>query len=462
MSLIQFLRILAARRGIILAALLSCFLVALIMSQILPKRYEATSRVMLDTVSPDPVTGISIGSNYRAFVKTQTELIEDEQTAGRVVDRLGWANEPELIKAYARATDGKGTDIRRWLARQIVEVTSAQIVEPSSIIEIKYTSATPDIAKRIATMIREVYIETTIDMRRESAGRNADWYLEQSEKAKLALTASETQRAKYAKDNNIALQGGAVLDVESAKLATLTNQSASASSVLQTAPGEAPTPPGGATLQLAAINQQLAQAAETLGPNHPTYQSLKRQKTVVEGELSREKAAIAAYRNSPSTSAAVAQIDAAYNAQKSRVIGQTETLAKLEQFNRDIDVKRDQYLRAAQRAAQLKLEASTSETTISPLGEATVPDKPSSPKVPLIIFGAIGFGLALGIGLALLIELFGRRVRCDEDLEYAAKAPVFAVIGQPDNYNSWHRRLARSVRERISDRRQRQLTEASA
>jgi polysaccharide biosynthesis transport protein len=117
MSLIQFLRILAARRGIILAALLSCFLVALIMSQILPKRYEATSRVMLDTVSPDPVTGISIGSNYRAFVKTQTELIEDEQTAGRVVDRLGWANEPELIKAYARATDGKGTDIRRLLSR---------------------------------------------------------------------------------------------------------------------------------------------------------------------------------------------------------------------------------------------------------------------------------------------------------------------------------------------------------
>jgi polysaccharide biosynthesis transport protein len=462
MSLIQFLRILAARRGIMLAALLSCFLVALIMSQILPKKYEATARVMLDTTSPDPVTGIAIGSGYRAFVKTQTELIEDEQTAGRVVDKLGWANEPELIKAYAKATGGEGTDIRRWLARQILEVTSAQIVEPSSIIEIKYSSATPDIAKRIATMIREVYIEKTIDMRRETAGRNADWYREQSDKAKLVLTASETERAKYAKENNIALQGGAVLDVESAKLATLTNQSASASTALQSGPGADVTPPGGATLQLAAINQQIAQAAETLGPNHPTYQSLQRQKTVVEGELSREKAALAAYRNGPSTSAAVAQIDAAYNAQKNRVIGQSETLAKLDQFNRDIDVKRDQYLRAAQRAAQLKLEASTSETTITPLGEATVPDKPSSPKVPLIIFGALGFGLALGVGLALLIELFGRRVRCDEDLEYAAKAPVFAVIGQPDNYNSWYRRLARSVRERISDRRQRQLAEASA
>ena len=187
-----------------------------------------------------------------------------------------------------------------------------------------------------------------------------------------------------------------------------------------------------------------------------------RQKTVIEGELAREKAALAAYNKRPSTSAAVAQIDAAYNAQKARVIAQRDSLDKIAQINSDIDVKRDQYLRSAQRAAQLTLESSTAETTITPLGEATVPDAPSSPKVPLIIFGAIGFGLALGIGLALLIELFGRRVRCDEDLEYAAKAPVFAVIGQPDDYNSWYRRFARTIRERLVDRRQRQLAEVSA
>jgi polysaccharide biosynthesis transport protein len=267
MSLIQFLRILAARRGIVLAALLSCFLVALIMSQILPKKYEATARVMLDTTTPDPVTGIAIGSGYRAFVKTQTELIEDEQNAGRVVDKLGWANEPQLIAAYARATDGKGTDIRRWLAQQILEVTSAQVVEPSNIIEIKYTSATPDIARRIATIIREVYIESTVNMRRETAGRNADWYREQSDKAKLTLTAAEGERAKFAKENGIALQGGAVLDVETAKLGQLTTQSAQAATALQGGQAANITPPGGAALQLATVNQQIAQAAETLGPN---------------------------------------------------------------------------------------------------------------------------------------------------------------------------------------------------
>ena len=461
MSLIQFLRILAARRGIILAAFLSCFIVALVMIQILPKRYEATARVMLDTVSPDPVTGVSVGSGYRAFVTTQTELIEDEQTAARVVDKLGWASQPDLIAAYANVSGGKGTEIRHWLALQLLEATKAQIIEPSNIIQIKYSSPNPEAAKQIAGTIRQVYIDTTIEMRRQTASRDAEWYGQQTEKAKVSLTQAEAARSKFAKENGIALQPNSI-DVESAKLATLTGQSAAASSVLQTQSTDAPPPPGGAMLQLAAINQQIAQAAQTLGPNNPTYQSLLRQKTVIEGELAREKASLAAYNKRPSTSAAVAQIDAAYNAQKARVIAQRDSLDKIGQINSDIDIKRDQYLRAAQRAAQLKLESSTAETTITPLGEATVPDQPSSPKVPLIMFGAVGFGLALGVGLALLIELFGRRVRCDEDLEFAAKAPVFAIIGQPDNYDSWYRRLARTIRERLSERRQRQLSEASA
>lgn len=464
MSLIQFLRILAARRGIMLAALLSCFIVALIMTQILPKRYEATARVMLDTNTPDPVTGIAIGGGYRAFVKTQTELIEDEQTAGRVVDKLGWTNDSDLIKAYASKTKGQGSEkeMRRWLAQQIVDVTKAQVVEPSNIIEIKYSSITPDIAKQIATMIREVYIDTTIEMRRSTAGRNASWYTEQAEKAKQVLAVAEDERANFAKANNLALQGGAVLDVESAKLATLTGQSASASTALQTGQAEAVPPPGGATSQLASLNQQIAQAGQQLGPNHPSYQILLRQKTLLEAEVTKEKKAIDAYNKRPSTSAAVAQIDAAYDAQKARVISQSDTLAKVEQLNREILVKRDLYLGATQNAAKFKLEASTSETTITPLGEATAPDAPSSPKVPLIIFGSIGFGLALGIGLALLVELFGRRVRSDEDLEYAAKAPVFAVIGQPDNYDSWYRRLARNIRERLAERRQKKMAEAMA
>jgi polysaccharide biosynthesis transport protein len=454
MSLIQFLRILWARRAILLAALLSCVIIATIVSQLLPKRYEATARVMLDTVTPDPVTGVTIGNQYRAFAKTQTELIQDEQTAGRVVDQLGWTSEPTFISDYSNATDGKGGDIRRYLAQRILQVTKARLVETSNIIEISYSSTSPDSAKKIADMIRQTYIDLTLEIRRKSAGRNADWYRDQADKAKQLLMATEAERSKFAKDNGIVLQQDNV-DIESAKLNALSGQSASAAATPTTS-FVMPAPVGGAAMQLEALNQQIAQAGQSLGPNHPSYQALLRQKSVIESAASRERAA--ANVRGPSVGAAVAQIQSAYEAQKSRVVGQRDNVDKLNQLNRDIDVKRDQYLKSAQRAADLRLQSTTAESGVSLLGEATVPDKPTYPNVPLIMFGSLGFGGALGVCLALLIELLGRRVRSDEDLLYAAKAPVFAIIGQPENGNIWYRRLARWFQERSMSKRQVEMT----
>ena len=161
----------------------------------------------------------------------------------------------------------------------------------------------------------------------------------------------------------------------------------------------------------------------------------------------------------PPTGAIVAKIQSAFENQKSRVVGQRDKVDKITQMTRDIDVKRDQYLKAAQRTADLRLQSTTAESGVSLLGEATVPDKPSYPKIPLIMFGALGFGLALGIGLSLLVEMLGRRVRSDEDLVFATKSPVFAIIGQPANSNAWYRRMALWFQERAT-RRQLQLAEA--
>ena len=63
MSPIQFLRIIIARRWIILATLVTCMIVALSVARILPERYPARARVLLDLIKPDPVTGQIIGGS---------------------------------------------------------------------------------------------------------------------------------------------------------------------------------------------------------------------------------------------------------------------------------------------------------------------------------------------------------------------------------------------------------------
>jgi len=59
------------------------------------------------------------------------------------------------------------------------------------------------------------------------------------------------------------------------------------------------------------------------------------------------------------------------------------------------------------------------------------PQSPSFPNMPLIMFGALGFGLGFGVLVSLLIELFGRRVRGAEDVTAVIDAPLLAVISGP-------------------------------
>jgi polysaccharide biosynthesis transport protein len=466
MSMIQFFRILAARRAVLLAALLGSFIIATLMTYVLPRRYEATARVMLDALKPDPVTGVSMGNMFRVYAKTQTELIEDYQTAGRVVDKLGWASDPGLMADYANATNGEGQDIRRWLAKQIQDTTRAQIVEPSNILEIKFSGQSPEAAKRVAGLIREAYIEASLDYRRDGARKSADWYRDQAVRAKTLLTTAEEERSKFARANGVVLQANNV-DVESAKLTSLSSQSAVVTAGPQmpiiTGPTTMPMV-GGANLQLETLNQQISQAGQTLGPKHPSYQALLRQKSVLEAEAARERVARSASNpriTMPRQRNLNAEVESAYSAQKARVLAQQDKIDKLNQMTNDIEVKRAQYVKAEERAADLRLESAVGDAGLTPLGDATASETPTFPKVPLIMGGSIGFGGALGICLALLIELLGRKVRSDEDLEYAAKAPVFAIIGETEGTNRWYHKLARTWHARLLDRRERRLAGAN-
>jgi succinoglycan biosynthesis transport protein ExoP len=455
-SLIQFLRIFWARRAIVLAALLGCVVLATVVTQFLPSRYEARSRVLLDVIKPDPVTGQLMSTQIlRAYISTQIELIKDYQTAGRVVDQLGWANDPAKVAEYNKATDGAGTDIRRWLAQGIIEGTEANLLQGSNILEITFTHSSPEMASKIADLIRGTYIDQSLEARQESAGRTADWYREQSEKALRLLTAAEKQRTDFAQANGIVLQADNT-DLESSKLAALSTQSVVAGNMPSLGVGAMSSP---ASIQLDTVEQQLAQAATTLGPNHPVFQSLQRQRQVLAAEVSRQSAAM--QKGLAPSGASGAQVESAYQRQKARVIGQQDKIDQINQMQRDIDLKRDQYLKATQRAADLRLEADVGETGLTPLGTATTPTEPSFPNVPLIIVGSIALGLGMGLVAAFLVELVGRRVRSDDDLERAAEAPVFAIVGDSRNPDGWVRKIGRLI-DRKGTARRRTLAEAGA
>jgi uncharacterized protein involved in exopolysaccharide biosynthesis len=138
----------------------------------------------------------------------------------------------------------------------------------------------------------------------------------------------------------------------------------------------------------------------------------------------------------------VAQIEASYEAQRAKVFAMKEKLDKLNQLVGEVVLRRAQYEQAAKRTADLQLESNVADAGLIVLGDATVSAKPSFPNWPLIIGLATGAGLALGIVMGLFVELVNRRVRGAEDLSYAARVPVFAVIAERRK-PEWHQFVKR-------------------
>lgn len=429
MSLVQFFRILYARRWIVIVALMSALIAATIMSQILPKRYSGAARIMFDIVKPDPITGQVLQTQFlRSYTKTQIELIKDYQIAGEVVDRLGWTSNPEIAQAYYAQSGGDAEGLRRWLAAQIISGTDAGLIDASNILEINYTGNNPEVAKRIASTIRDVYLDSTLANKQESAGKTADWLREQAQQAEALVRNAEADRARFAAENGIVLQADNV-DLESSRLSALSVQSATASAQpISINMGTGATGLSPSQTQYEQLTQQLAQVSQSLGPNHPTYQSLQRQRAVLEKVMTAERRALAQPASPGRGPDPAATANAAYETQKRKVVAQSGTVNILNRMTRDIELKREQLQKLSDRANDSRLSANVMDTGMTPMGSASSTGSPIFPNVPLIMIGSVGFGGMLGVVLSLLIELLGRRVRSQEDLERATGAPVLAEI----------------------------------
>ena len=163
MSLLQFLRILWARRWLTVITALSTVVGALIAILLVPPSYEASSRVMLNTLKPDPVTGQILSTvSSRTYEANEIELIKDYGIVGKAVDQLGWANNPAYIEQY-QSTRNQTIDIRRWLSQRIIDHTKVTPVNGTNILEISYRASTAQESRAMADALRNNYLDTSLE-----------------------------------------------------------------------------------------------------------------------------------------------------------------------------------------------------------------------------------------------------------------------------------------------------------
>ncbi len=416
MSINQFFRILWSWRLLITATTVGAVVLALFVAWLMPPRYEATSRLMLDIVQPDPVTGEVIQSQWaRAYVNTQTQLVNDERVADRVVEQLGWMDSPILQRQYQESGQAETMEYRRWLAQRIVEHTTAGMAPGSNILEITFDSTSPEPAAKFADLVRDAYVDHTLEFRRLAAQRNAEWFEGQTKELQARLAEAQQRKTNFERENGVILTDD-MISTESTRLAALAGTAPA--SQTQTTQGGGLAPSAG---RLAQIDATIAAASRTLGPNHPNLQQLRQQRAALASSVAQESAA------QPQVVTTGPSLESLYNAQQQRVLAKAGATNEARRLATDVLVLRNQYQATAQRAAQLEQEAQSNESGLTLLNDAIVPQTREFPHYPSIAGLAFAGGLGLGLLLALLLELFRRRVRGVEELRLV-DAPVLGAM----------------------------------
>lgn len=442
MSPLQLLLILKAHyKTAILVALLTVA-IALAVMLLLPKRYTATTSVLVDVKSPDPIVSMMLPSS----LATQVDIINSQRVAVRVVRTLGLADAPGLREQWANATDSKGTP-ETWLADLLLKGLSATPSRDSNIVNISYTGSDPAFVAAVANGFAQAYMDVTIELKVDPARQYARWFGDQGkllrdnlEKAQAKLSQFQQQRGIVARDEQ--------MDTETARLAELSTQLVRAQAETNDARTKQQSGRVGDRLpevsadsvvtglrnDIARQEAKLQEAGLNLGNNHPQYLRMQAEVAALKQKLALEMARVTSGFAATSTVGGSREsgLKAAIEAQKKKLLDLRSQRDELAVLQRDVDAAKNAYDAVIKRYTESDLASQATQANVSVLTQALPPIDPSFPK-PLGKTAIIAVALAIfmGVAAAFLLEMLNRRVRSAADLMSALPMPVLGVISGP-------------------------------
>lgn len=180
----------------------------------------------------------------------------------------------------------------------------------------------------------------------------------------------------------------------------------------------------------ACVSEEAHMLNSGLGPNHPNVQSLQAKKRVYAQQLADQ---IAILRKSLAANLEISEKSLEAMEQK---LGDART-HQMDAKSKALHYQeaKNEYLKAKRilESAESRYSTEAMQRTMpqSPAAiweKAEVSDFPAKPKVAQNMIIAVAVGLALGVGLAFLIEYLDTSVKTMQDIEAALGVPVLAVI----------------------------------
>lgn len=433
---------------------------------------EVQIEITRDQKNPTLAEGIeSAQSSQEAeFYQTQYTLLESRSLAERVARQLNLGSNKEFYEAHS-LDFAPGDDARaRVRAASGILLANIEIspIARSRLVDIRYTSASPELSSKIANAWADNFIQASMD-RRFGATQDARAFLERRlREYTQKLEDAERRAALFAANSGIVVlssstdadgNSGIQKTLVSNDLENMSNELAKASAdrmAKQAAIAEA--------RNLASQNQTVgvlrqrraeaqAEYSELLAhyePGYPAAQALKQKVAALDAAIASEEGrAVRSVRGEYDEAVKrEANIRANVEKLKDEIELQNKDAIQYNIYRRDADATRQLYDSLLQRTKEIGV-ASVAANNIAVVDRADVATSPTSPSLITNLMIALIVGLALALLAVMALEQIDEGLREPGDVRRLLELPLLGAI--PDQINDEPLELLLDPKSNISE-----------
>ena len=442
----DLVRVIRARRGLILRWALAVIGLTVIVLAVWPTSYMASAVVMLDERRNNVTAQSQVLSDLptdAASLQNQIQILTSRDLAAEVIGKEKLYDDPEFNAALSGNPFANWDDLlhpSKWFAAGGAETGRDAIIDSvlrhlkvdeqglSTTFTVGFSSRDAQKSARIANAFVQAYVADQLRTKYEAAQKTTQWL--QNRVAQLAKQVQSAEAAvqdyKAKHDLNEGAEGVSLADQQMAAVngqlvaarADLAQKEAVAARVKALVDSghaadvsQAVDSPVIVALrgQEATLIQQESDLTARYGPKHPKLLAVQQQRRDLETKIAQEVDRIAgSLANDVAVAKAnAASLEASLNGAEKVAGTQNEAKVELKALESNAASTRDMYESFVTRLRETQDQEAIQLPDARVLSPAPVPVYPSSPKRLLIFAASIPAGLLIGLLMALMAERMG-------------------------------------------------------
>lgn len=471
----RFIAIAIRRYKMILSIVAASLLIGLVLTLFMTPQYTATTTVEIKRENFDivKVEGVEQDASPadQEFYQTQYSLLQSPTLAENVVHQLKLEDSPTFFEMFkvdqfdedfenGRLTRG-GIASRAERTKMAVKILLSRLdVEPirmSRLVNVQFTSPDPTFSTQIANTWTRAFIDSTLERRFEATSYARDFLEKRLDELRNRLEESERQAVDYsAREKLVSVPAGAATGENGGTtlerplvaddLATLNRELAKSTADRIQAQSDMRAAGGNVSESLdntaiSTLRSRRAEAAAEYAdmlvkfePQYPPALALAARIKELDESIAREEGRVRAnvsdvlqtrYR---AASAREAALQVRVEQLKQGLIDVQGRSIQYNIFQREVDTNRELYNGLLQRYKEIGVAGGVGVNNISIIDAARVPERPSSPSLPLNLALSLLAGMVAAVAATLAREQIDETITDPEMVREKLKMPLLGVI----------------------------------